>query len=64
MILRIIPTLVSNFLPTQIMSEGPEEHAEEALAIVVDCMENPMEHQFEVKLTVDASIGNTWYEAK
>jgi DNA polymerase I-like protein with 3'-5' exonuclease and polymerase domains len=46
------------------MSEGPEEHAEEALAIVKECMENPLEHKFEVTLTVDASIGNTWYETK
>jgi DNA polymerase I len=48
----------------EIILEGPEEHAEKALKIVIKEMENPFDYEFPVKLEVDAKIGNNWYESK
>lgn len=48
----------------EVILEGPEEHAEEALKLVTEDMESPFEFQFPVKLEVDAKIGNNWYESK
>jgi DNA polymerase-1 len=48
----------------EIILEGPEEYAEEALKITIECMENPFNYEFPIKLEVDAKIGDTWYEAK
>jgi DNA polymerase-1 len=49
----------------EIILEGPEEHAEEALQIVKENMEAPFgDYQFPVKLEIDAKIGKNWYESK
>jgi DNA polymerase-1 len=48
----------------EIIMEGPEAYAEEALQLLKDDMENPIEFEFPVKLEVDAKIGNNWYECK
>lgn len=48
----------------EIIMEGPEEHAEEALKLLKEDMENPIDYVFPVKLEVDAKIGNNWYEGK
>lgn len=48
----------------EIISEGPEESKEEAMAIVLDCMQNPLDAKLLVDLTVDANMAKTWYEAK
>jgi len=50
----------------ELVFEGPGEHAEEALAVVRDIMENPFldDFQLEVPLPVDAQITRTWGEAK
>ena len=47
--------------------EGPEESAEEAQKIVVDCMQNPFDGKPEVlkvALEVSSNVADTWYEAK
>lgn len=48
--------------------EGPDETAEEALAEVKRCMENPWDEvglpSLRVKLEVDAKCAKSWYEAK
>ena len=48
----------------ELILEGPEDSAKEALAIVKDIMRNPLEQKLRVELEVDAKIGNTWYESK
>ena len=48
----------------EVILEGPEEHAEKALKLVIEDMENPLDYVFPVKLEVDANIGNNWYETK
>jgi DNA polymerase-1 len=48
----------------EIMLEGPEESADEALEIVTHCMEHPFPKPLSVALEVSASIGRTWYDAK
>jgi DNA polymerase-1 len=48
----------------EVILEGPEENAKEALKIVIEEMENPFEYEFPVKLEVDAKIGDNWYESK
>jgi DNA polymerase-1 len=48
----------------ELILEGPEEHAKEALKIVVDVMSNPLEEPLLVDLVVDAKVAKTWYEAK
>jgi DNA polymerase-1 len=48
----------------EIICEGPEESAQEALEIVKHTMANPFKNPLRVELVVDAKIGDTWYEAK
>ncbi|CAI2379738.1 unnamed protein product [Moneuplotes crassus] len=48
----------------EVILEGPEETSEEALQRVIQIMENPLDEPLLIKLEVDASIGNNWYEAK
>ena len=48
----------------EIIAEGPEESAQEALQIVKHTMAHPYKEPLRVELVVDAKIGNTWYEAK
>lgn len=48
----------------EVIIEGPEESAEEALALLKEDMEHPLDIEFKVKLEVDAKICNNWYEAK
>mmetsp|Transcript_10885 Transcript_10885/g.32322 ORF Transcript_10885/g.32322 Transcript_10885/m.32322 type:complete len:124 (+) Transcript_10885:3-374(+) len=48
----------------ELILEGPEESKEEALAIVIDCMEKPFKQPLSVDLTVDAKSAKTWYDAK
>lgn len=48
----------------EIIAEGPEESAQEALEIVKHTMANPFKKPLRVELVVDAKIGDTWYEAK
>lgn len=46
--------------------EGPTESAEEAKAIVIDCMTKPFdgENFLRVGLPVDAKCAQNWYAAK
>lgn len=47
--------------------EGPSESAEEAKAIVVNCMSKPFfdgENILRVELSVDANCAQNWYAAK
>lgn len=53
-----------NQVHDELILEGPEEHAERAMEIVVSCMERPFSQPLRVDLTVDAKVGKTWYEAK
>ncbi len=61
----------------EVILEGPEESAQEALAAVVAAMENPWRllgeslwgrplegNPLRVDLVVDAKTAHTWYEAK
>ena len=48
----------------EIISEGPEETAEEAYKIVKHCMNYPFEKPLLVDLVVDAKTAKTWYLAK
>lgn len=48
----------------EVILEGPEENAQDALKLVVDIMENPFDYEFPIKMEVDAKIGNNWYESK
>lgn len=52
----------------EVILEGPEETAEEALAETVRCMEQPWDgvglKGLRVDLAVDAKAAKTWYEAK
>lgn len=52
----------------EVILEGPEETAEEAFAVVKDCMENPWVFGLSrtaVPLVVDGSyVHKTWYDAK
>ncbi|KAK4420752.1 DNA polymerase I A, chloroplastic/mitochondrial [Sesamum alatum] len=50
----------------EVILEGPTESAEEAKAIVVDCMEKPFdgENFLRVDLAVDAKCAQNWYSAK
>lgn len=48
----------------EVICEGPEEHAEEALAIIKSLMAKPFENDLLVALPVDGSVGHSWYEAK
>merc|ERR1719265_2259241 len=48
----------------ELILEGPEDHAEEALEITRDCMEHPFRDGADllVPLPVDAAILHTWGE--
>ena len=49
------------------MYEGPTEHAAQAKAEVVACMQRPFDDALPsllVDLAVDAKTATTWYEAK
>ena len=51
----------------EVILEGPEETAEEALKVVFDLMQNPWGvglEQTKVALLVDGSFADNWYEAK
>jgi DNA polymerase-1 len=48
----------------EIIAEGPEESAEEALQIVKHTMSHPFKQPLRVALVVDANIGSTWFAAK
>jgi DNA polymerase-1 len=48
----------------EVILEGPEANAEQALKRVSLVMENPLDYPLRVKLEVDAKIANTWYEGK
>lgn len=50
----------------EVILEGPTESSEEAKAIVVDCMANPFNEGFSLKvdLAVDAKCAQNWYSAK
>ena len=50
----------------EVILEGPEESADEALALVKWRMEHPFRgtNPLEVDLAVDAKTAKTWYEAK
>lgn len=57
----------------ELILEGPEEYADEALGIVRDCMSKPWKSAnygedtgwgMEVQLSVDGKCGDTWYDCK
>lgn len=48
----------------EVILEGPEEHADEALRCLVEDMEHPFAKPLLVDLIADAAIANTWYEGK
>lgn len=51
----------------EVILEGPSESAEEAKAIVVNCMSKPFfdgENILRVELSVDANCAQNWYAAK
>lgn len=48
----------------ELILEGPEESADEALNVVIKLMNNPLSRPLLISLVVDANIGNTWSEAK
>ena len=48
----------------EIVLEGPKATEQEALSIVMKCMEEPLMENLRIKLEVDAKICDNWYEAK
>jgi len=52
----------------EVILEGPKESAEEAQAIVVQCMRSPFGDgggdPLRVDLLVDSKYADTWYDAK
>ncbi len=48
----------------EVILEGPEENEQEALARVVEVMENPLDNPLKIKLEVDAKVAKNWYDAK
>lgn len=42
----------------------PEEHVEEAIKIIKECMENPFDRELPIKLVADADYGKSYAEAK
>lgn len=50
----------------EVILEGPTKSAEEAKAIVVNCMAKPFEgtNFLKVDLSVDAKCAQNWYAAK
>jgi len=47
-----------------VILEGPEQHVDEAMKILRQCMEHPFEKPLKVDLVVDAKAAKTWYDAK
>jgi len=48
----------------EIICEGPQEHSQEALKIVKECMSKPFINDLLVELVVDAKLATTWYQGK
>ena len=48
----------------ELILEGPQQNAEEALQIVKHCMQNPFNFKLQVNLEVDAKIADNWYDGK
>ena len=48
----------------EVILEGPEENEKQALARVVEVMENPLDNPLKIKLEVDAKVAKNWYDAK
>ena len=48
----------------ELILEGPEQHAEEAMAIVVALMSRPIDRELLVALVVDCKSARTWGDAK
>lgn len=48
----------------EVILEGPEETAEEALELLEKIMENPLDNKLRVKLEVDGKICDNWFESK
>eukprot|EP00753_Platysulcus_tardus_P016428 PLAT5692.2.p1 GENE.PLAT5692.2~~PLAT5692.2.p1 ORF type:complete len:796 (-),score=413.96 PLAT5692.2:54-2441(-) len=48
----------------EVILEGPQESADEALAMVKYDMEHPFRHPLLVDMAVDGKWAQTWYEAK
>ena len=48
----------------EIIFEGPEQSAQEALQLVKTDMENPFDSPLKLKMEVDAKICDNWYEGK
>ena len=48
----------------EVILEGPQEHAEEALRIVKELMSHPVDQELRIVLEVDAKIADNWYDAK
>jgi DNA polymerase-1 len=48
----------------EIILEGPQDAADEALCIVKELMSHPVDEQLRIVLEVDAKIADNWYDAK
>lgn len=48
----------------EVILEGPDHTAKDALKRVVELMEAPLDEPLKVKLEVDAKIDKNWYDAK
>lgn len=48
----------------ELIFEGPEENAKEALGIIQTYMQHPLEEDLPVELEVDPHIVDNWYEGK
>jgi DNA polymerase I len=48
----------------EVILEGPEPHADQALARLQHCMQHPFDHPLLVDLVVDAHVCNNWFEGK
>lgn len=48
----------------EVIVEGPEESADEAMQLVRNLMEHPFERPLSVALEVDAKCDTSWYKAK
>ena len=48
----------------EVILEGPEETADEALELLETLMENPLDNKLRVKLEVDGKVCDNWFESK
>jgi len=48
----------------EVILEGPEENAQEALRRVVLVMQNPLDEPLRITLEVDAKVADNWSDAK